>query len=108
VADCVALFSLGQINMVPVDTHVLHIITREYRNPTEDTLQVWKSMPPTVYAHIGNLFRTHFSTYPLSVIPAISGTILSAIFLPKSISVGASGGIFGLMGARLSHVDNNY
>jgi N-glycosylase/DNA lyase len=63
VADCVALFSLGQVNVVPVDTHVLHIVTREYRNPTEDTLHVRKSMTPMVYAHIGNLFRTRFSTY---------------------------------------------
>ncbi len=34
----------------------------------------------------------------LFVVPAIGGTILSAIFLPDMISVGASGGIFGLIG----------
>jgi membrane associated rhomboid family serine protease len=34
----------------------------------------------------------------LFVIPAVGGCILSAIFLPNYISVGASGGIFGLIG----------
>jgi N-glycosylase/DNA lyase len=63
VADCVALFSLGQVNVVPVDTHVLQIAVREYRNPSEDTWQVRKSMTPTIYAQIGNLFRTRFATY---------------------------------------------
>jgi len=45
-----------------------------------------------------------FALFFLFVIPAIGGTILSAIFLPKSISVGASGGIFGLMGACLADI----
>eukprot|EP00978_Attheya_sp_CCMP212_P019529 scaffold54850_cov60-Attheya_sp.AAC.3 len=44
----------------------------------------------------------------LFVIPAIGGTILSAIFLPQFISVGASGGIFGLIGACLSDIVMNW
>eukprot|EP00980_Cylindrotheca_fusiformis_P013505 scaffold3450_cov114-Cylindrotheca_fusiformis.AAC.10 len=44
----------------------------------------------------------------LFVIPAIGGTILSAIFLPEYISVGASGGIFGLIGACLSDIIMNW
>jgi membrane associated rhomboid family serine protease len=44
----------------------------------------------------------------LFVIPAIGGTILSAIFLPEYITVGASGGIFGLIGACLSDIIMNW
>ena len=42
------------------------------------------------------------------IIPAIGGTILSAIFLPEYITVGASGGIFGLIGACLSDIVVNW
>lgn len=54
--------------------------------------------------------RTHgmFSTVLLFVIPAIGGTILSSIFLPDYITVGASGGIFGLIGACLSDIAMNW
>ena len=44
----------------------------------------------------------------LFVVPAIGGTILSAIFLPEYITVGASGGIFGLIGACLSDIIMNW
>ena len=44
----------------------------------------------------------------LFTIPAIGGTVLSAIFLPEYISVGASGGIFGLIGACLSDIVMNW
>lgn len=44
----------------------------------------------------------------LFVIPAVGGTILSAIFLPEYITVGASGGIFGLIGACLSDIIINW
>jgi membrane associated rhomboid family serine protease len=54
--------------------------------------------------------RTHgiLSTVVLFVIPAVGGTILSAIFLPDYITVGASGGIFGLIGACLSDIAMNW
>mmetsp|Transcript_24977 Transcript_24977/g.58950 ORF Transcript_24977/g.58950 Transcript_24977/m.58950 type:complete len:580 (-) Transcript_24977:951-2690(-) len=42
------------------------------------------------------------------IISAIGGTILSAIFLPEYITVGASGGIFGLIGACLSDIIMNW
>ncbi|KAL7539238.1 LOW QUALITY PROTEIN: hypothetical protein ACHAXR_009109 [Thalassiosira sp. AJA248-18] len=42
------------------------------------------------------------------VVPAIGGTILSAIFLPEYITVGASGGIFGLIGAAISDIIMNW
>lgn len=44
----------------------------------------------------------------LFLIPAIGGTILSAIFLPEYVTVGASGGIFGLIGACLSDIIMNW
>jgi membrane associated rhomboid family serine protease len=40
----------------------------------------------------------------LFIIPAVGGTILSALFLPEYISVGASGGIFGLIGACVADI----
>lgn len=43
-----------------------------------------------------------FPTVVFFVVPAVGGTILSAIFLPQYITVGASGGIFGLIGACIS------
>lgn len=44
----------------------------------------------------------------LFVLPAVGGCILSAIFLPEYITVGASGGIFGLIGACLSDICMNW
>ncbi len=44
----------------------------------------------------------------LFVVPAVGGNILSAIFLPQYISVGASGGIFGLIGACLADIFINW
>jgi membrane associated rhomboid family serine protease len=41
------------------------------------------------------LIHGHFQAVSSFVVPAIGGTILSAIFLPQYITVGASGGIFG-------------
>jgi membrane associated rhomboid family serine protease len=48
------------------------------------------------------------STIILFIVPAIAGTILSAVFLPEYITVGASGGIFGLIGACLSDIVMNW
>lgn len=44
----------------------------------------------------------------LFIIPAVGGTILSALFLPEYISVGASGGIFGLIGACIADICINW
>lgn len=56
------------------------------------------------------LERSHgfFATAGLFVIPAIGGTIMSAISLPEYISVGASGGIFGLIGACIADILSNW
>lgn len=42
------------------------------------------------------------------IIPAVGGTILSALFLPQYISVGASGGIFGFIGMCISDIFVNW
>lgn len=47
------------------------------------------------------------STTILFTVPAIGSTIISAIFLPELISVGASGGIFGLIGACTMDIVRN-
>jgi len=44
----------------------------------------------------------------LFIVPAIGGTLLSALFLPEYISVGASGGIFGLIGACIADITTNW
>jgi membrane associated rhomboid family serine protease len=41
-------------------------------------------------------------------VSAIGGTILSALFLPEYITVGASGGIFGFVGACLADIVMNW
>lgn len=42
------------------------------------------------------------------IMAAVGGTILSAIFLPQYISVGASGGIFGFIGMCISDIAVNW
>ena len=58
VADCVALFSLKQENAVPVDVHVWNIARRDYDN--DGTLAAVKSLTPSVYRAVGDLFRDRF------------------------------------------------
>lgn len=57
VADCVALFSLEKMEAIPVDTHVWQIACREL----DATLIERKSITPTVYRMVGDLFRTRFA-----------------------------------------------
>ncbi len=60
VADCIALFSLDQDDAIPVDVHVQHIASRDY-DPT--VFDGAKSITPTVYKKVGDLFRDRFQTY---------------------------------------------
>ena len=49
-----------------------------------------------------------FNAFLIFLISGVGGNILSAIFLPQYISVGASGGIFGLIGACLADILLNW
>lgn len=49
-----------------------------------------------------------FPSLLLFVVPAVGGTLLSAVFLPEYITVGASAGIFGLIGACLADIWMNW
>ena len=59
VADCVGLFSLRQDDAIPVDVHVWNIARRDYDK--EETLKDVKSLTPTIYQQVGDLFRSRFS-----------------------------------------------
>ncbi|KAL7551996.1 hypothetical protein ACHAWF_015210 [Thalassiosira exigua] len=61
VADCIALFSLDQDDAIPVDVHVQHIASRDY-DPT--VLGEAKSITPTIYKRVGDLFRDRFEHFP--------------------------------------------
>ncbi|CAL9099469.1 unnamed protein product [Musa textilis] len=45
---------------------------------------------------------------PLYVIAGVGGSLLSALFVQSSVSVGASGALFGLLGAMLSELITNW
>lgn len=49
-----------------------------------------------------------FNVAILFIVPATGGTIISALFLPEYISVGASGGIFGLIGGCIADIIANW
>lgn len=47
-----------------------------------------------------------FAAFIIFTLSAVGGTILSAIFLPDAISVGASGGIFGACDIRSNRIES--
>eukprot|EP00916_Digyalum_oweni_P021474 GHVL01035661.1.p1 GENE.GHVL01035661.1~~GHVL01035661.1.p1 ORF type:complete len:405 (+),score=124.17 GHVL01035661.1:103-1215(+) len=51
VADCICLFSLNKSDVIPVDTHVWRMACRDFEYVESKTLT------PTVYEHVGDLFR---------------------------------------------------
>ena len=61
VADCVALFSLDQTGIIPVDTHVWAIATRHY--DADGALASAKSLTPSVYERVGDAFRSRFGSH---------------------------------------------
>lgn len=59
VADCVSVFALDQPGAVPVDTHVWAIACRYF----DPSLRSARSLTPTVYARVGDLFRARFGPH---------------------------------------------
>ena len=59
VADCVQLFSLEQLEVVPVDTHVFDIARRDY----DPSLSFSKSLTPKTYEDVVKAFRDRFSPF---------------------------------------------
>ena len=74
VADCVALFSLDQSEVVPVDTHVWDIVVRDYDPSLADA----KSLTPSIYDQVGDTFRRVF---PLKA--GWAHSLLFAVELPE-------------------------
>jgi len=60
VADCVALFSLKQADAIPVDVHVWNIARRDYDKDNPKQLDSIKSLTPTNYRIVGDIFRSRF------------------------------------------------
>ena len=56
------------------------------------------------------LERAHgaLTVFLIFIIGGVGGNILSALFLPQYVSVGASGGIFSLLGATLADIVMNW
>ena len=54
-----ALFSLDQAGVVPVDTHVWEIACRDL----DPTLKQCASLTPAVYARVGDNFRTRYGAH---------------------------------------------
>lgn len=61
VADCIALFALERLDVVPVDTHVWRIACRDY-GFVEKEMQ-HKSITPKMYEKVGELFRCIHGPY---------------------------------------------
>lgn len=62
VADCVALFSLRQASAIPVDVHVWSIARRDY-GADNRVLGSARSITPSVYAAVGDVFRNRFGPH---------------------------------------------
>ena len=56
VADCIAVFSMDQDSVIPVDTHVWDICVRDYA----PHLQGATSLTPAIYNQVGDTFRERF------------------------------------------------
>ncbi len=63
VADCIALFSLDQLESIPVDTHVWQIAQKYYKSRLNPLYKKHKSLTDKVYADIGDMFRGLYGNY---------------------------------------------
>jgi N-glycosylase/DNA lyase len=66
VADCISLFSLNQIDVIPVDTHIWAITNRDYSSHSS-LLQAMgssrKTLTPKIYEEIQQIFKKIFEQY---------------------------------------------
>jgi N-glycosylase/DNA lyase len=63
VADCVALFSLDQIDAIPVDTHIWSITNRDYSSHSRLLLNSPKTLTDKIYQEIQRIFKEIFERY---------------------------------------------
>jgi N-glycosylase/DNA lyase len=66
VADCISLFSLNQIDAIPVDTHIWAITFRDYSSysPLLQTISnSRKTLTPKIYQEIQRIFKVIFEQY---------------------------------------------
>ena len=63
VADCVALFSLDQIDAIPVDTHIWAITNRDYSSYSRLLLNSPKTLTDKIYQEIQRIFKEIFEVY---------------------------------------------
>lgn len=61
VADCIALFSLNQSHIIPVDTHILTITRRDY--PTPLLQESFKTLTNKIYREIQRIFHSKFGNF---------------------------------------------
>ena len=69
VADCVALFSLDKLDVVPVDVHVWKIASQDYKEEFPVNFEQ-KSLTPKIYTQVGDFFRARFGMHSFSGISA--------------------------------------
>jgi hypothetical protein len=63
VADCVALFSLDQIDTIPVDTHIWSITNRDYSSHSQLLLNSPKTLTDKIYQEIQRIFKEIFERH---------------------------------------------
>lgn len=64
VADCVCLMSLDKNDVVPIDTHVLNIVQRDYKKfKKSGTTNTTNSINNKTYIEIGDFFRDIWGEY---------------------------------------------
>ena len=62
VADCIALMSLGYLQSVPVDVHVLKVAIRDYKFSVKGAKGAKLSMTPAIYHGVAEFFRDLFGS----------------------------------------------